>query len=181
MKRFYPKFSSGFTLIELLVVITILGVLATLALVTLNPAEAQKKARDSQRLKDMAVIQSIVEQYLTDHPGAITLTNADSSAVGSNSCSTGWLKTAVGGSVCAYANVLPTDPSNRVTKVTDNTGVLIDSPAPGAVYFIRFSGGAYKICTYLESTANANKLKGDGETTTNNVFSVFSSDAIACP
>lgn len=179
--------SRGFTLIELLVVITILGILVTLTLVTINPAEAQKKARDTGRLKDMATLQSIVEQYLSDNPGAVTLadknsTNSDTGA-SANSCSGGWLKQALGASVCAYANVIPVDPVNRVTTVTTNAGAPLTSPSPGAVYFIRWLSGtsSYKICTYLESTSNKTKLTGDGEATVNNVFAIFSSDAVACP
>lgn len=174
--------SKGFTLIELLVVITILGILVTLTLVTINPAEAQKKARDTQRLKDMATIQSIVEQYLSDNPGTITLVNKDSSAAGANSCAaTGWLGQALGNvSLCAYANVIPVDPTNRATQVTTSTG---GTTTLNAYYYLRFLSGAssYKICTYLESTSNKNKLTADGETTSNNVFSIFSSDTVVCP
>ena len=44
------KSSKGFTLIELLVVIGIIGTLGAVALVAINPAEAQRKARDTQRM-----------------------------------------------------------------------------------------------------------------------------------
>lgn len=170
----------GFTLIELLVVITILGVLVTLILVTINPAEAQRKARDAQRLKDMATVQSIVEQYLADNPGAFPAgypANKDTSVSNASSCSTGWLQQALGGSVCAYANVIPTDPVNRSTQLTKRDGTVETATA---TYYIRFSGGAYKICTRLESTSNKNKLAGDGEATANDVFAIFSTD-IVCP
>ncbi|MAG59947.1 hypothetical protein CMO96_04120 [Candidatus Woesebacteria bacterium] len=172
----------GFTLIELLVVIGILGVLAAAALVAINPAEAQKKARDTQRLKDMATIQSIVEQYLNDNPGAFTGADnqTDTPATGANACgAAGWLGVALGGvSVCTYANVIPVDPANRNTATTDNLGADV---AQDAFYYIRWSGSSYKICTYLESKSNANKLINDGEATDNHVFSVFSSDDITCP
>lgn len=185
MKKFLFLSSKGFTLIELLVVITILGILVTLTLVTINPAEAQKKARDTQRLKDMATIQSIVEQYLSDNPGVVSLSPQDSSAAGSNSCTaTGWLGKALGNvSVCAYANVIPVDPVNRNTQTTTS----VSTPATAnvnAYYYIRWGGTAtstYKICTYLESTSNKAKLTGDGEATANNVFAIFSSDAVVCP
>lgn len=173
----------GFTLIELLVVIGILGVLAAAALVAINPAEAQKKARDTQRLKDMATIQSIVEQYLNDNPGAFTGVYGTSSVVANanaNKCdATGWIGVALGGkSVCSYVNVLPVDPSNRVTATTTNTGTEVLTLA--AYYTIQWSGASYKICTHLESKSNALKLKNDGEATVNDFFTVFSSDTISC-
>ncbi|MBI1919219.1 type II secretion system protein [Candidatus Microgenomates bacterium] len=189
MKRIHQTLSQGFTLIELLVVITILGILVTLALVTINPAEAQKKGRDTQRLKDVATIQSIVEQLLADNPGAITTAAANSGtpATGANSCTnTGWLSQAftIGGvkpDLCKYANVIPIDPSNRSTSVTTRTGT-VDATARKAMYSIVFTGGttAYKICTKLESTANGAKLINDGEAAANDFFAVFSSDTATC-
>ena len=56
----------GFTLIELLVVVGILAVLVVTILITLNPAEAQKKARDTKRMKDLATLQAIVLQWTQD-------------------------------------------------------------------------------------------------------------------
>lgn len=49
----------GFTLVELLVVITIIGILATVALVSLNSARA--KARDAKRLGDIRQVSLALE------------------------------------------------------------------------------------------------------------------------
>jgi len=51
----------GFTLIELLVVISIIGVLSTIAMTSLNGARA--KARDAVRLSDMEQIRNALEIY----------------------------------------------------------------------------------------------------------------------
>lgn len=55
----------GFTLIELLVVISIIGLLATVVLVSLNSARA--KARDARRLADMKTIITALEMYYSDY------------------------------------------------------------------------------------------------------------------
>ena len=51
----------GFTLIELLVVISIIGVLSTIAMTSVNAA--RKKARDAERLSDMSQILNALEIY----------------------------------------------------------------------------------------------------------------------
>jgi len=55
------KYKAGFTLIELLVVISIIGLLATIVLVSVN--SARKKARDVVRMADLKQIQVALEMY----------------------------------------------------------------------------------------------------------------------
>lgn len=57
--------SSGFTLIELLVVVAIIGILASIVLVSLNGA--RMKARDARRISDLKAIQTALELYATTH------------------------------------------------------------------------------------------------------------------
>jgi prepilin-type N-terminal cleavage/methylation domain-containing protein len=57
----------GFTLIELLVVIAILAVLAVVVIITLNPAGLLQESRDSNRLSDMATLNSAIGISLTDN------------------------------------------------------------------------------------------------------------------
>lgn len=68
----------GFTLVELLVVIAIIGLLSTLAVVSLGTARS--KARDARRISDVKQIQTALELYFADagvypveNPTAITL------------------------------------------------------------------------------------------------------------
>jgi len=57
----------GFTLVELLVVIAIIGVLSTLAVVSLN--NAREKARDAKRVSDIKQVQTALELYFADSNG----------------------------------------------------------------------------------------------------------------
>jgi len=60
----------GFTLIELLIVIAIVGVLAAVVLVALNPVERLKQARDSGRKSDIGQIATALESYFTSNTQA---------------------------------------------------------------------------------------------------------------
>lgn len=58
---FRSEASEGFTLIELLVVISIIGVLASLAIVSYT--SSQKQVRDTQRKSDLKQYQTALEAY----------------------------------------------------------------------------------------------------------------------
>jgi prepilin-type N-terminal cleavage/methylation domain-containing protein len=71
IKNFMKK--NGFTLIELLVVIAIIGILATLAVVSLQGSRA--RARDTRRLSDVKQISTALAMYQNDnqvYPTSIT-------------------------------------------------------------------------------------------------------------
>ena len=57
---------NGFTLIELLVVIAIIGVLASMALASLN--SARLKARDARRVSDVRQLQVALELFYNSQP-----------------------------------------------------------------------------------------------------------------
>ncbi len=161
------KSQKGFTLVEILIVVSLIAILAVVALITINPAEAQRRARDTQRIKDVSTMQSIVEQYMSDNPTTFSATNKVSTG-GTNNCGTaGW----VGIDLCAYANTLPLDPVNRTSIVTTTaSGNATSSPA---VYeLILNAEGQYRICSRVESKANLAKLTNDGSA--NDYFEVFS-------
>ncbi len=65
MKARQTKNHSGFTLIELLIVIAIIGLLATLAIISLTTA--QRKARDTKRVADIKQLQNAVELYYSEN------------------------------------------------------------------------------------------------------------------
>lgn len=72
---------SGFSLIELLVVVAIIGMLASVAVVSFR--DAQQRAQDAQRLSDVREVTKALELYFTNHAhypvltATTTLTGAD--------------------------------------------------------------------------------------------------------
>ena len=61
---------SAFTLIELLVVIAIIAVLAIVVILSLNPAELLRQARDSDRLSNLATLNSALGIFSVDQSPA---------------------------------------------------------------------------------------------------------------
>ena len=71
------KKNSGFTIIELLIVIIVIGILATLVIVTYNGI--QQKARDTKRKTDINAVQGQVEAYFAQNGKYPTLANVNDS------------------------------------------------------------------------------------------------------
>jgi prepilin-type N-terminal cleavage/methylation domain-containing protein len=61
LSRFGPK---GFTLVELLVIIAIIGILATVIIVSL--ASARARARDASKISDLTTVSSALQLYYAD-------------------------------------------------------------------------------------------------------------------
>lgn len=70
--------AKGFTIVELLIVIVVIGILATLVIVTFTGI--QQKARDSKRKTDIGAIQSTLENYYGSNNTFPTLADLNSSA-----------------------------------------------------------------------------------------------------
>jgi len=134
----------GFTLIELLVVIAIIGLLSTLAIVSLNGARA--KARDAKRISDVRQMASILE---------IEAGNVNTTAL--TGCTTVDALT----SICN--TISPSDVS-QFSRFTDPGGVATactSASTSNCAYSIERAAGTagatvgdYKISFVLESTNN---------------------------
>ncbi len=147
---------SAFTLIELLLVIGIIGILAVVFILNLNPSEAQRKARDLQRSKDGITLQTFLEQWIADGqttPASWQNSSGLSSTTGQNCASNNWL----GQNVCNYLKTVPADPLNGSTRSCAGSTTACDF-----VYQIRVVGVDYEVRVRQESTGNASKVAKDG-------------------
>lgn len=147
--------SKGFTIVELLIVIVVIGILATLVIVTF--ANVQKKGRDSQRQTDVNAITSQVEAFYAQYGYYPTVTDLNTASFrttymkgldpealkdpkgastnidGATATATKYQYLATGASACS--NTTATDPTGAVT--TNNgcdaftvTAVLESSTTP---------------------------------------------------
>lgn len=141
------KWLLGFTLMELLIVVAIIGILATVVVVAVNPGRQLAKARDTQRETDLVAIVSTIYQYASEHSGDLPDTDGDPSTsnfptsltcIGTNaSCFDLGGAGDVGETIVpVYVVELPKDPrlvSTGVAGTDDNTGYEIMVDANGHI------------------------------------------------
>lgn len=164
----------AFTLVELLIVIGIIGVLAVTVLVNLNPGEAQKKARDAQRIKNLTDLQAAIELYLAE--GNTIAAGALKTTATSNTtqvtCANSWLFSL---NLCNYIKAIPIDPrQGRTTSV-------VGTPTTWTAKYCMerdLTGRFYKLATRLESTDNLARVQQDGGNN-QNYFEVFNLSTLA--
>ncbi|MFA6198446.1 MAG: type II secretion system protein [Patescibacteria group bacterium] len=135
------KNRKGFTLIELLVVIAIIGLLSTLAIVSLN--SARQKSRDTKRMADMRTMQSALELYANELGGYPVVGAAST-----------W--TTVGTAVAPYlaSGQLPQPPNS--TCAADANPLDTDC----YVYCTNGTGTQYLVGSHNEQ-GGANSINGD--------------------
>ena len=102
----------GFTLIELLVVISIIGLLSSIVLASLNNARA--KGRDARRLADIHHIELALNLYADDHAGVLPSSGGSWRCLGlteSQSCWVGAVGlTTLNTALAPYLPAIPRDP-----------------------------------------------------------------------
>jgi prepilin-type N-terminal cleavage/methylation domain-containing protein len=119
----------GFTLIELLVVISIISLLSSVTLSTVN--EMREKARDAVRSSDIGTLEKALALYQNDHAGNLPNPVALGCPVGvlsyclgvtnGTTCGTGWTSLgcdALNGAIAPYITKLPSDPKPNGTNIS---------------------------------------------------------------
>ena len=66
-----PSFRAGFTLMEILLVLALIGILAAIVIVALNPSKQMAQTRNSGRATDVKTISYAISQYEIDHNGQL--------------------------------------------------------------------------------------------------------------
>ncbi|MBI2123874.1 MAG: prepilin-type N-terminal cleavage/methylation domain-containing protein [Candidatus Wildermuthbacteria bacterium] len=159
------KKSFGFTLIELLVVIAVIGMLASIVLVSLGPVRA--KARDAVRKEDLAAIQKALELYWQDHeiyPPKDGSEQAWDTSVGTEPKTNPGVVWASNSDLAVlleegFLGVLPVDPVNKVQNSNDPLEGLLYWYEPDSVGQPEGSDNAclrtacsWTLCAVLERT-----------------------------
>jgi len=150
--------SKGFTLIELLVVISIIGILSSLAVVSLN--SARNKARDALRKADMTQMRTAMYLYY-DENGAYPICGSwdanaadfGASAQAGSTCYNTTLNTALTAGAKPYMGRLPKDPKN-----------LTNDPVADATYLYRYvgksDGSEFALVYRIEENADLQIIRG---------------------
>ncbi len=170
---FSASFRAAFTLIELLVVIAIVAVISVVVILTLNPAEILRQARDSTRLSDLGTINKAIGIYRVDLSGgstgsantvyvSIPDTSSTCTNLGLPSLPSGWAYKCV-----SQQNLRNVDGTGWIP--IDFTGISIRPPlgslpvdptntVSSGYYYTYVTGGSWALSSLLESDKYLKKL-----------------------
>lgn len=101
---------AGFTILEILIVLAVFGLLATLAVLSLNSARA--RVRDAQRLSDVSTLSAALSRYWLEKATYPSSTGLELGKPGTNTevLSAGGFEKREGAQTPIYLDRLPTGP-----------------------------------------------------------------------
>jgi general secretion pathway protein G len=136
--------TSGFTIVELLIVIVVIGILATIVIVTFTGV--QQRARNAKRQTDINAIASHISVYYANSGNYPTLTNMNTAA---------WVTT----------NLKGLDPA-ALQDPSGSSQTLVSSPAANA-YAYQPNDGSGNACDDTTTLCTAYTLTATYEGTVN--------------
>lgn len=180
---FFPVFNlrSSFTLIELLIVIAIVAVLSAVVILTLNPAQLLKQARDSTRLSDLATLNQAISLYQVDQtagslgaasttyvsipdPTATTTNGTDCSGLGLSAPS-GWTYKCAASSTYRNSNGTGWIPVNfmAISAGSSLANLPVDptNTSSSGLYYTYTPGGSWALTAMPESTKYISQASSD--------------------
>jgi prepilin-type N-terminal cleavage/methylation domain-containing protein len=122
----------GFTLVELLVVISIIGLLSTIAIVSLGSARA--KSRDTKRIADMKQVSTALEQFYSDQGGYPAVTAVLAAWVSPATAPTAPVTTTAGDVVVLGSAVAKVLGSTNATSAAGTAAGTIGTANTGTIY-----------------------------------------------
>ncbi len=155
MRIFITSNSKGFTLIELLVVISIIGVLSSVVLASLNSARV--RGRNALRLQQVRQIVNAMSLYMSDNNGQFPSSSGSWRCLGHGDTGSCWAglnftgSTALDTSLQSYMSKIPDDPANITTCYGDaylyNSNIQYPNPpAPAGAYLLWYHEGDNPMC-----------------------------------